>query len=316
MWSLRPEHFKMIYGCVPPLPEQSAIVRFLDYVERRVRLYVRAKQKLIKLLEEQKQAIIHRAVTRGLDPDAHLKPSGVEWLGEVPEHWEMLDVRRCAKTVKTGGTPTGVGDEHFSTQGFNWYTPGDFKDDLYLRTSKRQLSEIGKENVKLFPPNTVMMIGIGATIGKVAISMGHASCNQQINGIVLNNRMDVAYFSLSLRSLREYIVSCGKFTTLPIINQDETKSLPIPVPPISEQRKIVEYILSQVATIDQAIDFTRCEIELLREYRTRLITDVVTGKLDVREAAAKLPDEADEPEPLDEVDNLIDESAISEEVEA
>ena len=74
---------------VPPLPEQAAIVRFLDHADRRIRRYIRAKQKLIKLLEEQKQAIIHRAVTRGLDPNVRLKPSGVEWLGDVPEHWEV-----------------------------------------------------------------------------------------------------------------------------------------------------------------------------------------------------------------------------------
>ncbi|HNU73137.1 MAG TPA: restriction endonuclease subunit S, partial [Thermodesulfobacteriota bacterium] len=94
MWSLRPEHFKMIYVCLTPLPEQAAIVRFLDHVDRRIRRYIRAKQKLIKLLEEQKQAIIHRAVTRGLDPNVRLKPSGVEWLGDVPEHWEVVPLRR------------------------------------------------------------------------------------------------------------------------------------------------------------------------------------------------------------------------------
>ena len=281
---------------IPPIPEQAAIVRYLDYMDKRIRKYIRAKQKLIKLLEEHKQAIIHRAVTRGLDPDVPLKPSGVEWLGDVPEHWEVVAVRRCAKTVKTGGTPTGAGDEHFSNPGFNWYTPGDFKDDLYLRASERQLSEVGKGYVIIFPPNTVMMIGIGATIGKVAISKEYASCNQQINGIVLDNWMDAEYFSLALRSLREYIVSCGKFTTMPIINQAETRSLPILVPPLPEQQKIVEYILSQITTIDQAIDRARREIELLREYRTRLIADVVTGKLDVREAAANL---SDEPESLD-----------------
>ncbi len=80
---------------VPPPDEQSAIVRFLDHADRRIRRYIRAKQKLIKLLEEQKQAIIHRAVTRGLDPNVRLKPSGVEWLGDVPEHWEVLPLKRA-----------------------------------------------------------------------------------------------------------------------------------------------------------------------------------------------------------------------------
>ena len=93
----------------PPPPEQAAIGRFLDHVDRRIRRYIRAKQKLIKLLEEQKQAIIHRAVTRGLDPNVRLKPSGVEWLGEVPEHWEVLRLRRCRGTIKfsRGGDRSG-----------------------------------------------------------------------------------------------------------------------------------------------------------------------------------------------------------------
>jgi type I restriction enzyme S subunit len=89
MWSLRPEHFKMIYSAVPPREEQEAIVRFLDHVNRRIERYIRAKKKLIALLNEQKQAIIHRAVTRGLDPNVRLKPSGIPWLGDIPKHWEV-----------------------------------------------------------------------------------------------------------------------------------------------------------------------------------------------------------------------------------
>ncbi len=89
-WRLYTDDFYDIRVPVPPPNEQHALVRFLDYVDRRIRRYIRAKQKLIKLLEEQKQAIIHRAVTRGLDPNVRLKPSGVEWLGDVPEHWEVV----------------------------------------------------------------------------------------------------------------------------------------------------------------------------------------------------------------------------------
>ncbi len=92
-WDLSEPRMREIVFAIPPLPEQTAIVRFLDHADRRIRRYIRAKQKLIKLLEEQKQAIIHRAVTRGLDPKVRLKPSGVEWLGEVPEHWEVSRVK-------------------------------------------------------------------------------------------------------------------------------------------------------------------------------------------------------------------------------
>ena len=90
----------------PPLPEQAAIVRFLDYMDQRIQRYIRAKEKLIKLLEEQKQAIIHRAVTRGLDPTVRLKPSGVECLGDVPEHWDEISLGRCLRRIAQGWSPT------------------------------------------------------------------------------------------------------------------------------------------------------------------------------------------------------------------
>src|SRR5690606_25553262 len=93
---------------LPPLPEQAAIVRFLDHVDRRIRRYTRAKQKLTKLLEEQKQAIIHRAVTRGLDPNVRLKPSGVEWLGDVPEHWEVRRLKSAFDRIVGGSTPSSA----------------------------------------------------------------------------------------------------------------------------------------------------------------------------------------------------------------
>jgi len=309
------QDFKRMPSVVPPLEEQRQIVRFLNDVGNKIQRFIRNKRRLIELLKEQKQNIINQAVTRGLDCNVKLKPSGVEWIGDIPEHWEVLPVRRCAQLVKTGGTPAGAGDEYFSTPGFNWFTPGDFKEDLCLSNSERQLSEIGKGCVKIFPPNTVMMIGIGGTIGKVAISKEMASCNQQINGILPNERVDIEYFAISLRCLKNFIVSCGKFTTMPIINQDETKSLRVPVPPVIEQETTVKHIKKESLAIDQAITRTQREIELIREYRTRLIADVVTGQVDVR--GIEIPETVEEAFPetedeLDALDNLDDEATEDE----
>jgi type I restriction enzyme S subunit len=125
MWSLRPEHFRLIYSCLPTAAEQGAIVRFLDHVDRRIRRYIRAKQKLIKLLEEQKQAIIHSAVTRGLDPNVRLKPSGVEWLGDVPEHWEIRKLRQCG-SIAGGMTPSMEMRSYWDGE-IPWVTPKDMK---------------------------------------------------------------------------------------------------------------------------------------------------------------------------------------------
>ena len=110
-WDLSETRMREISFVVPPLPEQAAIVRFLDHADRRIRRYIRAKQKLIKLLEEQKQAIIHRAVTRGLDPNVRLKPSGVEWLGDVPEHWEVRRSRSSGPQFGWHHEPTPAVDE-------------------------------------------------------------------------------------------------------------------------------------------------------------------------------------------------------------
>lgn len=114
MWSLRSEHFRMIQCCVPPLSEQNAIVRFLDRMDRRIRRYVTAMQKLISLLDEEKLSIVNQAVTRGLDQTVRLRPSGTEWLGDVPEHWEVVQLGRIGRFSKgSGGSKEDKGDSGF-----------------------------------------------------------------------------------------------------------------------------------------------------------------------------------------------------------
>jgi type I restriction enzyme S subunit len=283
-----------IESIIPPPSEQAAIVRYLDHAHGRIDRAIRAKRKIITLLNEQKQAIIHRAVTRGLDPSVPLKPSGIPWLGDIPKHWEVRHLRRVCKRIKTGGTPKGADERFFEAGGFNWHTPSDFRDALELGDASRQLSSLGMKEVTVFPANTILMIGIGATIGKVSISRKPCSCNQQINAILPNTkRVHLDFLTYYLRTLRSLIVECGKFTTIPIINQDETKRLPVLIPPFLEQVEIAKHILQSAKPYTTAITNFEREIALLREYRTRLTADVVTGKLDVRAAAASLPDTID-----------------------
>lgn len=291
----------------PPLVEQKVIAEYFDAINKMFHRYIRSKQQVIKLLNEQKQAIINKAVTKGINPNVRFKPSGVEWIGDVPEHWDVRKLRRVCNIVKTGNTPSGADEKYYSIDGYNWYTPGDFKQGIYLEKSKRQLSQLGIESVRSFPKGAVMMIGIGATIGKVSVTTVEASCNQQINALVVNEEMQKEYFAYYLRSLKDYIVMCGKYTTLPIINQDETKSLPVLVPSKTEQKSIVDHIEAETRALNTAIDIEERSIDSIREYRTRLISDVVTGKIDVRDV--KLPD-------LKEVlQESIDEQEMSEDIE-
>jgi len=215
-----------------------------------------------------------------LSPYREHKNTGIEWLGEIPRHWGTLPLRRLIRMVKTGGTPAGADDSAFDDAGFNWYTPGDFSERLVLGKSDRALSDLGKLDVHTFPPMTVMLVGIGATIGKVGISVGESSCNQQINGIVCGDLVDPAFVAYYLRTMRSFIMQCGKYTTLPIINQDETKSLTITHPPLPEQRAIAAFLDRETARIDSLIAKKQKQIDLLQRKRAALISQAVTKGLD------------------------------------
>ena len=268
----------------PPIPEQQAIAAFLDRETGRIDALITKKKNLLSLLAEQRTALISRAVTKGLNPSVKLKPSGVEWLGDVPENWESLPIRRIVKSVKTGGTPAGAEESAFEDDGFNWYSPSDFSESICLGKSNRALSKEGKIDIRIFPPCTVMLVGIGATIGKVGLASDSCSCNQQVNAIVCGNLLDPEFATYYLKIMRNFIVKCGKYTTLPIINQDETKNLIFTVPPLLEQQAIASYLDRETAKIDTLSVKIQTAIERLKEYRTALISAAVTGKIDVREA--------------------------------
>ncbi|MBP7826177.1 MAG: restriction endonuclease subunit S [Verrucomicrobia bacterium] len=283
------EKFGALGMPVAPLPEQTAIVRFLDYMDRRIRRYIRAKQKLIKLLEEQKQAIIHRAVTRGLDPNVRLKPSGVEWLGDVPEQWEV----RRLKTLCSMRSGDGITSMSIEPEGdYPVYGGNGVRGYTSRYTHDGEFALIGRQ---------------GALCGNVHLARGrfwaseHAVVASLRPGHVLN------WFGaiLIVMDLNQYSIAAAQ----PGLAVERIMNLWLPVPPIAEQEDIAEHIHRETAGIVAVAERTQSEIALLREYRTRLIADVVTGKLDVREAAARLPEETDAAEPPDEVEDDAEEAA-------
>ena len=295
---------------LPPLPEQSAIVRFLDHVDRRIRRYIRAKQKLVKLLEEEKQAVIHRAVTRGLDPDVRLKPSGVEWLGQVPLHWCVASLRfryeQCLGKMVDAKKASG-----------RYPIP-------YLRNVDVRWDEINTRDLPVIDVPLHERDRYCVRVGDLLVCEGrHLGRSAFWNG-----QIDVCGFQKALHRLRpldperdipRYLFYCMRLAyirdafgrnkidnTIPHLTGEMLRAHRFAFPPVDEQRAIAAYLDSELARIQSGAGCARSEISLLREYRTRLIADVVTGKLDVREAAARLPDEAEEPEPLEEEDGLGD----------
>ena len=295
---------------LPPLSEQAAIVRFLNHVDRRIQRYIRAKQKLIKLLEEQKQAIIHQAVTRGLDPNVRLKPSGVDWLGDVPEHWSTLRLKTLLRDRITDGphvTPQFVdaGVPFLSVDGIQ---NGDLTFDGCRYVSESDHREFRK---KALPKRGDILLGKAASTGKIA--QVKVDFEFSIWSPLALIRLDAAkciptFVELYLKSptaQTQIEVLCTMNTQRNISMQD-IPEIVVPVPPLAEQRLIVAAIASDTEGLIGAAERAEREIHLLCEFRTRLVADVVTGKLDVREAAANLPDAVDEHELLDDADTEQD----------
>jgi len=280
---------------MPPLAEQGAIVRFLDYLDRRIRRYIGAKQKLIELLEEQKQAIINRAVTRGLDPDVRLKRSGVEWLGDVPEHWELRRNGRLFAQRNETGFPdlpilevslrTGVRVRDFENS--------DRKQALgdHAKYKRAAAGDIAYNMMRMWQ-GAVGIVPIGGLVSPAYVVARPLPDTES------------RYFA-HLFKTPAYMREVDKYSRGIVKDRnrlywEDFTQIPSCCPPFAEQVAIADAVAEVHEQTDGAVDRIRREISLLREYRTRLVADVVTGKLDVREIAALLTDDAQEPEPLAE----------------
>lgn len=302
-----------------PLPdEQAAIVRFLDYADRRIRRYIRAKQKLIKLLEEQKQAIIHRAVTRGLDPNICLRPSGVEWLGDVPEHWEVSRLGRLVDLTtgfpfKSEGFTQNEADIRL-LRGIN-ISPGSIRWDDVVHWPQHERSdfaafELQAGDVVLGMDRPIIQRGIRVAV--ITESDLPALLLQRVARIrpKIDLRTDFLLLLLAGKGFLDYLSPIFTGISVPHLSPEQIKSFRFALPSVPEQKQIVESIVASTRTLSAAIKHARRELGLLQEYRTRLIADVVTGKLDVREAAAQLPDEAEGTDSLDDFESeSVDEEA-------
>ena len=276
---------------VPPLPEQTAIVRFLDHADRRIRRYIRAKQKLIALLEEQKQAIIHQAVTGQIDVRTGesypaYKPSGVEWLGEVPSHWEVRRARYIFREIDRRSSDGS--EQHLSMSQSLGLVPS------HLVKNRTLVSE-NYAGGKLCRSGDLVLNRLKAHLGVFARAQQSGVISTDYTVLSPNREAKTEYFEQVLRS-----PSCrGELRTRAKgivegfwrLYTDDLYDIYLPLPTVDEQESIIRWIKSISMQAERNATLGDREVALLHEYRTRLIADVVTGKLDVREAAAELPEE-------------------------
>lgn len=301
-------HFKRMPVAVPLPSEQAAIVRFLDWANGRLERAIRAKRKIVALLNEQKQAIIHRAVTRGLDPNVRLKPSGIPWLGEIPEHWGVRRLKNIKKPVPgsfvDGPFGSNLKSIHYVTNGeayvveSGFITSGEFVQKEFKTITLEHYRTIARSSCR---GGDIIIAKIGAYYGragilpeldKPAVVSGNALKLTVDETIVDNRFVHLALLTARVAGALEFIVNA---TAQPALSLSAMNELALPLPPKRDQLDIIGGLSLETKSVVAAISRLEREITLLREYRTRLVADVVTGKLDVRAAAAALPDEA----PLD-----------------
>ncbi len=247
---------------IPPLDEQAAIVRYLDEADDSIRRAISAKERLIELLSEQRQAVIHRAVTRGLDPNVPLKDSGVKWLGDVPAHWEVRRLKTLCR-MKSGDGITAESIEPtgeypvYGGNGLRGYTSDYTHDGDFVL--------IGRQ---------------GALCGNVHIARDKfwASEHAVVATLVAHHYVEWFAAILDTMNLNQYSIAAAQ----PGLAVERILNLPLPVPPPDDQWHIVRHLDKATAGIDAAIHNAERQIDLLREYRTRLIADVVTGRVDVQ----------------------------------
>ncbi len=294
-----PADIYKFWNAWPTLEDQRAIAAYLDRETERLDRLVGRKRELIERLKEKRTALISRTVTRGLPPAAAraaglpanppLKPSGLDWLGDIPKHWEAVTVRRRAKRIQTGGTPPTVEERYYEDGSVPWFGPGSFDGQIAVSQPVKLLhsSAVKEGAARMFAAGATMVVTIGATLGKVSSLVAAGSCNQQITVIEFDERrVHPRFATYQLKRLEPALRAIAPSTTLPILDQGEIADIAFTLPPLPEQAAIAAYLDKETAKLDALVGKVESAVERLQEYRTALITAAVTGKIDVRKAVA------------------------------
>ena len=267
---------------LPSKVEQKQIAAFLDYETAKIDALIEKQQQLIALLREKRQAVISHAVTKGLNPDAPMRDSGVEWLGEVPAHWETKKLRYFAQILRGKFTHRPRNDPAFYDGEFPFVQTGDItRAGKYITRYQQTLNARGAAVSKQFPKGTLVM-AIAANIGDVAILDFPAYFPDSIVGFSPNNTANVMFMYYMIQAMKQPMLRRATISTQMNLNIDQISWLTAACPPISEQIEIASMLDAQLKQMDELDSLMVEQIYLLQERRTALISAAVTGKMDVR----------------------------------
>lgn len=269
---------------VPPtVREQEPVASLLDAETAKIDQAMSLLRRELETMEQLKKSLVYEAVTKGLDPTVPMRPSGVDWIGDIPEHWVTKRLRYVA-SAKTGQTPPSDDPTYFDGP-VTWYTPSDINNDhVYGSARTLTLKAVSEGRAPLISAGVTLFVGIGATIGKVGFSNSACSFNQQITALPTSTDSAEWLFN-AMQAQRDFIVGQALFTTLPIVNNGSLGNLLLPIPPAGEQSEIAATLNKRISHIDQIVAVKKQQSETLTRQRESLIFEYVTGKRRVNEVA-------------------------------
>ncbi|MFH4737410.1 restriction endonuclease subunit S [Vibrio diabolicus] len=268
----------------PVSKEQQKIANFLDHETAKIDTLITKQEKLIELLKEKRQAVIAHAVTKGLNPDAQMKDSGVEWVGKIPASWSMWKLSHAFNEIGSGTTPPTNNEKWFDGN-IHWITTGELREKVITDTKKKLTEDTLKifPTLRKYPVGSIAIAMYGATIGRLGILGVEATTNQACCVMTTSTQLDNNFLFYWLGAYREEIIKLSSGGGQPNINQEKVASLRVSAPLLKEQQKIVKYLDHEIAKIDVLTDKQELAIKLMKERKTALISAAVTGKIDVRD---------------------------------
>ena len=280
-YTLTYDEFAVLPIAIPPLSEQNQISTFLDAKCAEINTILEKTKASIEEYKKLEQSVITESVTKGIRGNRPMKDSGVEWIGDIPMEWSVSQVKHQFE-LKTGTTPVGY-DGTPSGRQLDWFTPSDIlTEGCILDVAERKLNQsvILDSGIRLFPKGSILLVGIGATAGKVGYLQIEGYSNQQITALIPKTCFGKYYYYYFVKD-RQRLLDNALFTTLPIINNSYLSSVLIVNPPISEQQEIAAYLDEKCAAIDSLIASKEALIAELEVYKKSLIYEYVTGTNEV-----------------------------------
>ena len=273
---------------VPPVHEQQAIASFLDSRTEKIDELIAKKESLLNKLHEKSIALIIQAVTKGLDLSVPMKESGVNWIGKIPEHWTIWKVTHGFNTVGSGTTPKSDNLEYYDGD-IPWVTTSELRESIIENTSQKISVDALQSHsaLKIFPKESIVIAMYGATIGRLGILGIKATVNQACCVFANPVTFDPRFFYYWLLMRKPILISLSTGGGQPNLSLDDLKQIKIPIPSLQEQEAIAIFLDQATATIDLQREKITEAIERLKEYRSALITDAVTGKMDVHSYETK-----------------------------